>query len=187
MKLRPSTIRVIGDGTATVELFGKYATTPAVIDEKDIPIVIGHRWFAVKDLRHRTTYARAHSYVPPHTSFRMHRLILGVSESDMVDHRDGNGLNNRRSNIRTSTQPQNARNRVKRKNSACRYKGVWLHNKKWRAVIYTGGRNTRKAHHLGVYASQEEAAQAYDQVAREFHGEFAALNFPKEGERGCVC
>jgi hypothetical protein len=93
------------------------------------------------------------------------------------DHKDGNGLNNTRSNLRPCTQGQNNMNQRKRKNATSRFKGVtWsAADEKWKACITAN----HVQHHLGYFCDEEEAARAYDKAARSLHGEFARLNFPE--------
>ena len=106
----------------------------------------------------------------------MHRAILNAPKGLLVDHIDGNGLNNRKSNLRLCTFAQNAHNSRPRRNSSSRYKGVCWHKlkKKWTVSIYKGGKRT----YLGYYDDEIEAALAYDRKAEELFGEFAYLNFP---------
>lgn len=103
----------------------------------------------------------------------MHREILGNDSCDTVDHIDGNGLNNTKSNIRIATFSQNSANSKKTKGIS-KYKGVtWLKkNKKWRAEITIKG----KSKHLGCFTCEEDAAEAYNQAALMVHCEFAKLN-----------
>ncbi len=105
----------------------------------------------------------------------MHRAILNAPKGLLVDHIDGNGLNNRKSNLRLCTFAQNAHNSRPRRNSSSRYKGVCWHKvkKKWTVSIYKGGKRT----YLGYYDDEIEAALAYDRKATELFGEFAYLNF----------
>jgi len=106
----------------------------------------------------------------------MHRELLRAPKGLLVDHIDGNGLNNRMSNIRSCTYAQNVQNRQPNINSRSRYKGVCWHkrNKKWQASITKSGKRL----YLGQYDDQIEAALAYDRKAEELFGQFAYLNFP---------
>jgi AP2 domain len=101
----------------------------------------------------------------------MHSLIVDYPKPD---HIDGNGLNNQRSNLRPATASQNCINRRTWGRSA--YRGVsWFKlYSKWNAAISY----QRKSRNLGYFASEEDAARAYDAAARELHGAFARLNFP---------
>lgn len=112
------------------------------------------------------------------TTERMHRRLLsGVAEVDHINH---NGLDNRRSNLRSVTRRQNAQNRsgpTARNKSG--YRGVsWFKpRQKWRAQISIEGRVT----YLGLFDTAEAAARAFDAAAHEHHGEYAGyLNFPNE-------
>jgi len=111
---------------------------------------------------------------------RMHRLILGLKHDDRQqgDHINGNGLDNRRCNLRIVTEQQNRFNTRKRKGTSSKYKGVSWHvqTKKWRVNISANGTD----YVLGLFCSEKEAALTYDRAAIQFHGEFASLNFPQE-------
>lgn len=108
-----------------------------------------------------------------------HRLILALVEgewpSNLVDHKDGDGLNNKWCNLRKATHAQNMANMTFTRNKSG-YKGVHQHKAtgKWAAQIRINGRNA----HIGYYDDPEEAAMAYDKEAMKAQGEFAVLNFP---------
>lgn len=110
-------------------------------------------------------------------SVLMHRFILGLSSKDKieVDHINGNGLDNRRSNLRPCTRGENSRNLKKRSDNTSGYKGVcWTNDrKKWIAQIQFNGKHWR----IGRFNNKIDAALAYDRVAKEKFGEFAKLNF----------
>jgi hypothetical protein len=101
------------------------------------------------------------------------------SALDIVDHINGNGLDNRKENLRVVTVVENARNsRGKVRSRKSQYKGVSFcigRKSPWRATIEAGGHGQK---HLGYFSTEEEAARAYDQAAAEVFGEFAFLNFP---------
>jgi hypothetical protein len=91
-----------------------------------------------------------------------------------IDHLDGNGLNNQRSNLRFATKSENGMNRQKQENTTSIYKGVsWhKHNRKWVAYITINGKRS----HLGYFISEVDAAKVYNQKAIELFCEFANLN-----------
>jgi hypothetical protein len=111
----------------------------------------------------------------------MHKVIMGMPPRGLVvDHRNGDGLDNRRSNLRFSTRAGNARNRRHHRSwrgreCASRFKGItWdKEARKWCAAIYVDG----KRKNLGRFHSEMEAAKAYDRAALAEFGEFARLNF----------
>lgn len=148
----------------------------ALIDDADAELVLGHRWYMQSHHGNRYAMRRVRNggqrAVQP-----LHRLLTGWP---LVDHINGNGLDNRRANLREATHAENMRNRRMSRNNTSGFKGVVLEGSRWRARI----RFDRQRVSLGAFATAEEAANAYDAAARELHGEFAALNFPLDGERG---
>ena len=111
--------------------------------------------------------------------FRMHRIIINAGPLQIVDHINGNGLDNRRVNLRFCTQSQNFQNGRKRKGCTSIYKGVSFHSKanKWRAMICKPG--TGRVGHIGLFLDEKDAAKAYDKKAIKLFGEFARPNFPQ--------
>lgn len=102
----------------------------------------------------------------------MHRFLLSISDPDVrVDHRNGNGLDNRRSNLRLANASQNAANSGKRSLKRP-YKGVYRNGAGWSSSITVN----RKQWHLGTYKTPEQAAVAYDLTAVQVYGEFAKCN-----------
>lgn len=109
----------------------------------------------------------------------LHRELLGLSPDDPRegDHRDRDPLNNVDENLRIGTRQQNNCNQGLRKDNKTGYKGVTFRNGMYRARI----RVFRVEIFLGNFRTPEEAARAYDVAAIKYFGEFAYLNFPKEG------
>jgi len=107
----------------------------------------------------------------------MHRQLMNPPKGMIVDHIDGNGLNNRRENLRICTSAQNNRNRAPRGKSS-RYKGVSFdkERKKWKASVWVNGESVL----IGRYEDQIEAARVRDRVAYDLDGQYAYLNFPEE-------
>lgn len=110
----------------------------------------------------------------------MHRVILNLTCENKVevDHINGNGLDNRRCNLRICNRMQNRRNCRPQSLNTSGYKGVYHSRKKWRARIEVSGKKID----LGTYETAEEAAIAYDQAAKFYQGEFAWLNFPNRNQ-----
>lgn len=153
----------------------------ALVDDEDYDrVVAAGKWQADVPANRNTVYVTRHgrkSLGEPR-KVRLHRFITGWS---FVDHVNGNGLDNRRSNLRQSDASLNQYNKPVRRDSKSGYKGVEWHKKaqKWRASIYFDGRHIS----LGLHADIVEAALAHDRAARELVGEYACVNFPRPGER----
>ena len=112
------------------------------------------------------------------TNYWLHREIMGNPDGLVVDHINGNPLDNRKSNLRICTQAMNCKNvsKTKKKTSSV-YKGVYYaprNKNKWQA--YIGSSSTGKRINLGSYATEEQAAKAYNDAAISLYGEFAKLN-----------
>lgn len=108
----------------------------------------------------------------------MHRLLMNPSPGQVVDHINGDGLDNRRHNLRLATTSGNLANAGKwgKKAATSKYKGVSFARKnQWRVRMGVKGRRIE----IGTFATEEEAARAYDVAALQHFGEFARLNFPE--------
>lgn len=150
----------------------------AVVDDSDLVIVGAHRWYAWKWVTKSGTCRWYAMTNVARKTVKMHRLILGLKPGDPdVDHRDKDGLNNRRANLRLATQSQNNANSsgypTRRKS---KYRGVCRRLKRdagtcWVASVQANGKMVRR------YAKTElEAARLYDDLALRYFGEFAQLN-----------
>lgn len=109
-------------------------------------------------------------------NYILHRQVMGVTDPKIfIDHRDRNGLNCVRSNLRQCTPAENTRNGKSRKNSTSPYLGVYWDrsHKKWTAEIREFGKSKK----IGRFTNEIEAAKAYDKKAVEVFGEFANPNF----------
>ncbi len=147
-----------------------------LVDEDDLQWLTKVRWrsYKTKTKSREVRYAMAGNIL-------MHRLIMGLERKDgkIVDHINGDGLDNRKANLRIATAQQNVGN-MKKWRGKHRYKGVRYCNKseRWIASIVVD----RKLIHLGVWMTEEQAARAYDEAAVEYRGEFANLNFSIDSE-----
>ncbi len=109
----------------------------------------------------------------------LHREIMSVPSDMKVDHINGNGLDNRRENLRVCTHQQNLFNGRKHQNCSSRFKGVsWSQSRsRWCAFIKRNGKTVN----LGRFRVEVEAAIAYNRAATELFGEFANLNVVTTG------
>ena len=151
----------------------------AIVDDKDYDLVKDYKWRL-----HTGGYARTTVYGEEGVERKdiyMHRLVLSAKNGTLVDHVNGDKLDNRRENLRAATTSQNSANSPRKRCNTSGYKGVTFHahTGKWRAQIM----HNRKYLHIGLYKTREDAAHAYDKKARELYGEFAQVNFyeMKEG------
>lgn len=113
--------------------------------------------------------ARVEDRSGPNSYVYLHQEVSRPPVDLLVDHINGNRLDNRSCNLRWCTRKQNTHNRKKRINSSAVYIGVYPEGKSW--VAKAAGK------HLGTYKTPEEAAIAYDQEIKKTRGEFAYLNF----------
>lgn len=147
----------------------------AIIDVIDVDLCRQFVWRFTRV--NKTTKGYAVATVPAHlksefpfTIVALHRLIMGFPVE--CDHRDRDGLNCRRSNLRIATRSQNGMNRTWPQSETFHYRGVHRSHRKWVASIQCN----RKQIYLGIFSTPEEAALAYNDAALKHHGEFAVLN-----------
>lgn len=147
-----------------------------LVDAADHEWLSQYRWH-VSAWKPGKVYAKSCLGRLRHGGFAMHRLIMNAPAGLEVDHVNGDGLDNRRANLRLATRRQNSANTGSRRGTS-KYKGVsWNRQRnRWIAQIRRGGKVCR----LGRFRDEEEAARVYDKAALQEHGEFARLNFPDD-------
>ncbi len=143
----------------------------ALVDDVEFDLLSVNKWCAQKD--RRTYYAVRSITIAPNKEKRvwMHREILGLTVGQFADHINGNGLDNRRSNLRIATTSQNGANRRVGRNNTSGVKGVAWHkgSKKWQSSICVRGRMIQ----LGRFYDLKSAECIYKLAAFKFFGEFA--------------
>lgn len=147
-----------------------------ICDWEDYELVRGYLWKATTLQNGGTRYAQAWQYSREDARKRvsMHRLILNADSDSVIDHINGNGLDNRRSNLRIATRQQNSFNQ-RGTSTKSPYKGTFFEKSSglWRASICVNGKKISGGRHQSII----DAAKAYDALAVKHHGEFARLNF----------
>lgn len=143
----------------------------AIVDKEDYERLNKHKWHASYD--GNGLYASTNIVDGLNRkTLKMHRFIMNAQKGQMIDHINGNGLDNRKVNLRFCTRSQNGANR--RACGTSKYLGVNWHKAtlRWAAQITVNG----KKKYLGVFTNEQEAATAYNQAACAYHKEFAKLN-----------
>jgi hypothetical protein len=132
-----------------------------IFDDEDYNLICGKKWYVVKD---RNTYYATTSKT------RMHRLIMNAKPGEIIDHINGNGLDNRRSNLRFCNASENSCNSKRVIESFSGLKGVYLHTKarRWYSQICKNGKKI----HLGYFNDPKSAHEAYCLASEKYHGEF---------------
>jgi len=150
----------------------------ALVDDEDFDRINAFKWYALYDLKSGNWYAERRLRIrgsDKRETVRMHRVIMKSPRRDFdVDHKDRNGLNNQKGNLRICTRTLNLGNQKLRKSSLTGFKGVSYSNKykKFQAKI----KFNRKAFFLGYFHTPQEAAVVYNKKAIELFGEFARIN-----------
>ena len=150
----------------------------AVVDDEDYDALACFKWHVVRmGAGKKCLYAARNAKIGGKWRLAlMHRVILGAGSGLVVDHIDGDGLNNTRSNIRLVTQSENMRNQKTRGDNKTGLRGVYRSGKtRFTATLMCDG----IVHYLGHFKTREDAARAYDAAARLHFGEFAHPNFPE--------
>jgi hypothetical protein len=144
-----------------------------LVDDDDYDKVSGYNWLPQK--LGKTIYARKQyrgkfSY--------LHRILMNAKKGDCVDHINGDGLDNRKNNLRLCTKSQNGCNRGKDRDNTSGYKGVtYVTNKNKRKKRWIAQITINKKHiYIGHFKTKEEAAIAWNEAAKKYHGEFAYQN-----------
>ena len=141
----------------------------AIVDDEDFEYLNQFKWFAFNS---RGIYYACRG--KNKKNIFMHREIMKTVKDMVVDHKNHNGLDCRKSNMRNCTKTENMRNRKSSKNSSSKYLGVsWCKaRKKWQAHIFIN----KKSKNLGRFIKEIEAAKRYNKFAKIIHGDFANIN-----------
>jgi hypothetical protein len=138
----------------------------SLIDPEDLPIFEAGLW---RLWSHGYVAQRRRDESGKRVVTLFHRVIIGAKPGEMVDHVNGNPLDNRRCNLRICTHAENMRNRKMAKHNRSGIKGAYRHGQKWVSEIVANGVRYR----LGTFDTPQAAGAAYAEAASRLHGEFA--------------
>ena len=176
--VEPTRIAAIMDAQSS-SVVGDLALVPvgrghfAIIDKQDLDLVSNFSWRLHMSDGTSRRYAQAFNKSSKAT-IRLHQLIASPAQGEVVDHINGDGLDNRRTNLRLCSMTQNLHNSGSR-TGLSQYKGVSKDQKGWTTGIFSQG----ERYDLGTFADEVDAAIAYDLAAMKLFGEFAGTNFPR--------
>lgn len=152
---------------------GKYA----MVDDSDFVALNQYAWQFKRERDGINGYAVGRKYIGVrdgreiYDNYSMHRLLMDAPKNMLVDHVNGNGLDNRRRNLRLCTKSENLCNRGPQKNNTSGHKNIVWHaqDKMWRVLLVKGG----KKHDGGLFHDIEDAVKARDRLIKQVHGKFA--------------
>ena len=153
------------------------------VDKEDVSLAKENGWCGCIHRHRRISgeYGNEFKYIIRHTYFNgkrqnqyFHRLIINAPSDAKVDHKNGDTLDNRKSNLRVCTIAENVRNSVRMNRNTSGYKGVSYskRSRKWKTTITVNNQHK----HLGYFLTPEAAAMAYNIAAEKHFGEFAKYN-----------
>lgn len=147
----------------------------ALVDDEDFDFLNQFKWRLSNSnyaVRWENLPGKSHNRL-----LQMHRVIMNTPKGLLVDHINHDTLDNRKENLRNCTPSENKYNSGKYRTGKMKYKGIAKHSlNRWKVQI-----KKDNVHYRAYgFTSEEDAARAYDQMAKELHGEFAVLNFPNE-------
>jgi hypothetical protein len=152
----------------------------AIVDDRDFEYLMRYKWCAI--LHHGTWYAMRSKWIDGKCyTIRMHReifLINNIKVPNGIDHKDNNGLNNQKNNLRPATNSQNNANRRLSSNNSSGYKGVTYHRRDMKFCARIGFQDERIW--IGYFDDPINAAVEYDRYAKRLFKDYACLNFSEE-------
>jgi hypothetical protein len=178
----PNKYEDIGGGVSKIYITSRlHGVVEGLVDSEDIPRLKAFHWCVAK-LGHTLylTSSIGNRYTGDYLSVKLHRLVTSF-EFPIVDHKNRNGLDNRKINLREGTNQGNSAN-SKHFRSKTLYRGIKINPS---GKCYPRIKVNGEYIYLGVFSDVVLAAKAYDEAARKYHGEFAYQNFPPQKEILC--
>lgn len=148
----------------------------ALVDDEDFEFLNQWKWQWVDRYPSRVTLISETGVV--RKRLYLHKVIMNTPKGMLCDHINHSTLDNRKENLRNCTNSENQRNRRIHKRNKSGYKGVSKHGTGWRVFVDKNNKHVFSK----TYRDIVVAARAYDEKAKEIHGEFANLNFPEENK-----
>ena len=153
-----------------------------IVDLSDYYLFNNFRWSAKRDRRNIYAVRFLNEPLKQATIVSLHRIILNSPPNLLVDHKNGHTLDNRRENLRLATRSQNVHNKCKTQSeTSSKFIGVSFEKRRGRWDVRI--RHEGKQIWIGTFDNEIDAAKAYDEAAKKYHGEFARLNFPESAVR----
>jgi len=151
---------------------GMYSHLEVLIDDEDWERCKPYSWNIAWDKEADYFYVKTYDWKTQKTLY-LARFLCCCFDSNQVDHKDLNPLNNQKTNLRICSRLQNSQNKQKQKNNSSGYRGVyWCKSSKcWKASI----RVNKQRIYLGGYSTPEQAAEAYKQASLKYHGKFGRI------------
>lgn len=154
-------------------IVGTYFWPTIYIDQQDLFSLPSHKYWRLRTAKNNNMYVVLNDIRTNGNPQFMHRYLMKPKEGEFIDHKDGNGLNNSRENMRIATITQNNYNKSIHHNNKSGYKGVYMHESgRYRVCIFKDGKQIQG----GYFTDKIEAAKKYNQLAILHFGEFAKLN-----------
>lgn len=150
----------------------KYGIKKTQVDDEDFDFLNSSSWHVRKDTHGFYVVRNGKYYNGKRSPIIMHRVIMNASCNQMIDHADGNGLNNQKYNLRFCNDQQNAANRKKVRLNKTGYRGIT--ERKGRYMVRFSINNKRKS--IGTFDFLNDAINEYNIAAKKYNGEFAVLN-----------
>lgn len=149
----------------------------SLVDDSVFDELMAFKWHAHFDGRNFYAERKKSIGGGKQKTIKMHSVIMNPKKGMIIDHIDGNGLNNQKENLRICTKSQNGINRGKQKNNKSGFKGVYLRKNIKSLKFIAAARYHNKNIYLGTYDDAKKAAAVYDSFVRSKFGNFATLNF----------